>query len=384
MGLPTYDWGQVVVGQLCDGCAELKKVEDAKPYREREVVSCGHLPHWSGPPLALPADATPFPEWATTELLDLLWRGKVMCSEPCPLTAEAAGELAAGGGGPQHVCVKTAIETGFFFSGMPSKFKQIALAKMEPTAALEQALKMDYYDSGGSLDYSERNFAARLQVMSLLTAELGLEHAGKAHTWSQEEVRALVPKLMEERQWPDLEVSSSLQGTSLIQRAMYVFGLRDRSGKGAEVDGKVKQHSPPEKLKDHLTMLFKAWCLSEVEVLKEHRVVAATGKQKTRTLSEKRPPDAPTWNQIQESPEYKELCKVKGKTPEKLAQDKEARDAILKSWNKKFPQEKPILGIELVPWQGEVVGSTGLLWSLVPALQASTAAEVPMFRDDVE
>ena len=395
MGLPSYDWGGVGVdGQLCGDCAMLKQAELEKhDYRDRkQLPPCNHLPEWQpetiGVPLVLPANATAFPEWATPELLDLLWRGQVSCPKPCPLSpAEAAGEPAAGGGGgePQHACVEHDSEDGFFFSGVPSKFKQIALAKLEPAAALEQALKMDFYDSGGSLDYSERNTAARLQVMSLLTAELGLEHAGKAHTWSQEEVRDLVPKLTEERQWPDLEVTSSLQGTSLLQRAMYVFGLRDRSGRGEGGEDK-RQLSPPEQVGAHLNMLFGAWCLSSVRVLKEHRIVQsgeAAGSKRTPTKV--RPPNAPTWNQVQTTPEYKELAKLKGKSPEKLVEDKAAMLAMKAKWEADYPLETPILGVELVPWQGLADAGTGRLWSLVPALQASTAAQVvPMFRDDVE
>ena len=60
-------------------------------------------------------------------------------------------------------------------------------------------------------------------------------------------------------------------------------------------------------------------------------------------------------------------------------------------WEEDYPLETPLQGLELVPWHGKVVGhglnaSCGLLWSLVPPLQVSTAAlcEVPMFRDDVE
>ena len=391
MGLPTYDWAKVVEGQLCCECQEAKEVEMAKDWRKRNMLRpCVHLPEWQdksiGVPLALPADATPYPDWATPELLDLLWRGEVSCPEPCPLSsAQPAEELAAGGGGPQHACIKSDSEDGFFFKGIPSKFKQIALAKLDHTAALEHALKMDYYDSGGSLDL--RNTAARLQVMSLLTGALGLEHAGKVRTWSQEEFRALIPQLTEERQWPDLDAASSLQGTSLIQRAMYVFDLRDRSGRGKEVEGEKRQLSPPEQLGAHLDMVFSAWCLSNVKVLKEHRVVQS-GKSagKKLTPSKVRPPDAPSWNQVQELPEYKELAKVKGKSAEQLAQDKAAMAAMKAKWEADYPLETPLLGVELVPWQGLAAGGVGRLWSLVPPLQVSTAAlgEVPMFRDDAE
>lgn len=395
MGLPTYDWAKVVEGQLCGDCAELKQVEREKEdWRDRvKLPPCAHLPEWQpesiGVPLALPADATPFPEWASLELLDLLWRGEVSCPEPCSLSsAQPAGEPAAGGGGgPHHTCIKCDSEDGFFFSGVPSKFKQIALAKLDHTAALEQALKMDYYGSGGSLDYSERNTAARLVVMSQLTAELGLEHAGVTHTWSQEEFRALIPRLTEERQWPDLDVSSSLQGTSLIQRAMYVFGLRNRSGRGKEVEGEKRELSPPEQLGAHLNMVFSAWCLSNVKVLKEHRVVLS-GKSagKKLTPSKVRPADAPTWAELQAQPDYKELAKVKGKSAEQLALDKAAMAAMKAKWEADFPLETPLLGVELVPWRGLSAAGVGRLWSLVPPLQVSTAAlgEVPMFRDDVE
>jgi hypothetical protein len=387
MGLPTYDWGKVVEEQLCLECQEAEMAEKAKAYRDRqELPPCAHLPEWQpesiGVPLALPPDATPFPEWASPELLDLLWRGQVGCPDPCPLSsAQPADEPAAGGGGPQHTCKRDS-EDGYFFPGASLKFKQIALAKLDHAAALKQALTMDHYDSGGSLDYSERTIAARLQVMSLLTAEMGLRHAGEARTWSKEEFNELIPRLTEERQWPDLEATSTLQNKSLIARAMFVFNERDRSGKGKE-----RQLSPHESLANHLAMVFRAWCLSDVRVLKDQRaVLSGKAAGKTRDCSPRRPAGAPTWAELQAQPQYNQLSKVKGKSAEQLVQDKAAMAAIKAKWEADYPLELPLQGLELIPWQGLVSGGEGRLWSLVPPLQVSVVAlgEMPMQLDDME
>jgi hypothetical protein len=122
-------------------------------------------------------------------------------------------------------------------------------------------------------------------------------------------------------------------------------------------------------------------------VLKERRLVQS-GKSagSTRTPTKVRPPDAPSWNQVQELPVYKELAKVKGKSPEQLAQDKAAMAAMKAKWEADYPLETPLLGVELVPWRGLSAAGVGRLWSLVPPLQVNTAAvgQVPMFRDEVE
>jgi hypothetical protein len=46
----------------------------------------------------------------------------------------------AGPGTPASSPTARTSEDGFFFSGVPTKFKQIALAKLEPAAALEPKL----------------------------------------------------------------------------------------------------------------------------------------------------------------------------------------------------------------------------------------------------
>jgi len=131
-----------------EGCAELKQVEKEKfDWRDRvKLPPCDHLLPWSGPPLALPAEAAAFPEWASSELLDLLWQGKVKCPEDCPLSsAQPTGEPAAGGsgsGGPRHACVKSDSKDQRvrLLLLWRAHQKQIALAKLEPAAALEPKL----------------------------------------------------------------------------------------------------------------------------------------------------------------------------------------------------------------------------------------------------
>jgi hypothetical protein len=88
------------------------------------------------------------------------------------------------------------------------------------------------------------------------------------------------------------------------------------------------------------------------------------------------------YNELQKTPEWKAAT---ASEREKLKVAAEAK------WEVDYPLETPLLGVELVPWHGKVVGhgpkaSCGLLWSLVPPLQVNTAAvgQVPMFRDEVE
>jgi hypothetical protein len=369
MGLPTFDWGFLVdrMKQHCESCKEKAST--------RNKVYCPHLPDWHGVPLAVPPEVT-WPEWCSPDLLDLLWRGQVKCADPCPFAPKE--------GTPAHTCVTSDSADGY--CDKASKFKHIALAKMAtPQETLEQCLKMDFYDGGQSLDYALNNLGAKAQVMSLVVKELGLRHAGVAHAWTQEEFKEVIAKFTTERRWDDLDDTSALQGTSLIKRAMYVFGLRDRSGRSnaeKNASGKVKELSPPELLGEHLDMLFTSWCLSSVKVRKEHRLT----KGGARTPHKVRPADAPTWNQVQGSPEYKALSATKGKSPEKVAEDKTAMAVMKVAWETKYPLETPLLGIELVPWQGltgkgELAGD-GLLWTLVPPYKASTAVTGYAMRDD--
>jgi len=257
---------------------------------------------------------------------------------------------------------------------------------------------MDYYDGGQSLDFALNNRSAKAQVMSLVVKELGLRHAGVAHAWTQEEFKVIIAKFTTERRWDDLEDTGALQGTSLIERAMYVFGLRGRAGRATQTHyagstekkpkprpapvEEVRQLSPPELLGEHLDMVFSSWCLSNVKVRKEHRLT----KGGARTPHKVRPADAPTWNQVQGSPEYKALSATKGKTPEKVAEDKMAMAEMKVAWDTKYPLETPLLGIELVPWQGltgkgDQVGD-GLLWTLVPPYKVGTAVTGYAIRDD--
>ena len=328
-----------------------------------------------------------WPEWATPKKVDLLWRGKVdviWCDKPCPFLGE-----------PHHSCNPAVSYSADGYVDKAARFKQIALAKMATHAdTLAACLTMDYHASGGTLDYSKNTMAAKAQVMSLITAELGLEHAGKARSWSPDELWALVPKFTEERQWPDLE-GSSLKDLSLAQRATLVFGLRDRSGRATEThyaDGtertapcEVRESSRAAHLAEHLGMVFNAWCLSSITCDFERReVVSSEGAVSTR-VDKVRPPNTPKspsgkvstyYNELQKTPEWKAAT-----SPQEREQLKEAARV---KWEKDYPLITPV-GMTLVPWQG-ACGSdptTGLLWDLVPPYQApTTSLTTHRFRDD--
>jgi hypothetical protein len=374
MGLPTFDWGRVIEDQPCSEC-------DVMPRRWREVtvVICPHVPLWCGPPLALPPELV-WPKWVHQDgLLDLLWRGPFTpaCAKPCYLAPSGGGAEGGGGGDPEHKCRETPKESteGFFDSA--KAFKQIAMAKMSSAASLGKALKLDIMDAGGSLEYSQHIFSARAHIMSVVLQELGLDHPGRAHTWTQAEFKELIPKFRTARYWPDLSSHSSMQGKSLMERALYVFNKRDRSGQGS----KDAEMSPIEQLSSHLTMIFDAWCMSEVLVLKEHRVYE-NSKTPTKKLSPHmvRPANTPKtaagkvsnyFNELQKTPEWKAAA-----TPEEKEALKVAAEA---KWEADYPLEVPLLGIQLEPWQKLTCpedSTTGLLWALVPAFEVGTTAEV--------
>ena len=388
LGLPTCDVGRVCEGQMCGECLELKSLENNKPKRERAQVICEHLPPWK-PDLALPAGYT-LPAWcAEPGLLDLLWRGTVKCAEPCPLAPQGGGAAGGGGGDPAHVCETSTTQDGFCSNA--KQFKQIALSKMATHAdTLSACLSMDYHDGGATLDYDVNNFAAKAQVMSLIVSELGLPHAGKAHKWSQEEFNALIPKLTAERQWPDLAADSALQNKSLLDRAFFVFGLSDRSGKGdpdKNASGKTFKISLPHLVSSKLSRLFSCWCLSSFKLDINHRVVKKPGKNEGKLLTpaKKRPegtPDFNTW-QASGSPQRTDAENAVGKVW------KDQLKWLTAKWEADYPLETPLEGIELVPWHGRTSSddpTTGLLWVLVPPYQVSTTTSglTPMFADDIE
>ena len=338
------------------------------------------------PPEVFPPEVS-WPEWATPEQVDLLWRGRVdviWCDKPCPFKGE-----------PQHACNPIAGYSADGYVDKAARFKQIALAKMATHAdTLAACLTMDYHASGGTLDYAKNTMAAKAQVMRLITAELGLEHAGMARSWSPDELWALVPKFTEERQWPDLE-GTSLQGLSLSQRATLVFGLRDRSGRATEThyaDGEerpapceVRETSRAAHLAEHLGMVFDAWCLSSITCDFERRETTSGEGVVTSRVDKVRPPNTPKspsgkvstyYNELQKTPEWKAAT-----SPEVREQLKEAARV---KWEKDYPLITPV-GMTLVPWQG-ACGSdptTGLLWDLVPPYQApTTSLTTHRFRDE--
>ena len=143
--------------------------------------------------------------------------------------------------------------------------------------------------------------------------------------------------------------------------------------------GKAKELSPAELMGSHLDMVFTSWCLSNVKVVKEHRVVKeGESAGSKRTPKKKRPEGAPDWwNDLQRSAEYKEANE---------ARRKELKEAAKATFDLEWPEETPLVGIELVPWHGLVKeDGTGLLWSLVLPQQAgTTTTSEAQFTDDVE
>ena len=84
-----------------------------------------------------------------------------------------------------------------------------------------------------------------------------------------------------------------------------------------------------------------------------------------------------TFPPLQRSAEYKEANE---------ARRKELKEAAKATFDLEWPEETPLVGIELVPWHGLVKeDGTGLLWSLVLPQQAgTTTTSEAQFTDDVE
>lgn len=272
-----------------------------------------------------------------------------------------------------HDCVKHTCKLGY--CDKPSQFKHIALSKMPSHEdTLVKCLHMDFLDGGESMDFSRHNLAAKAQVMSIITKELGIEHAGKAHEWGKAEFNDIIEKLDTPRHWEDLDGESSLQNTRLWERAFYVFGLNDRS----EEEG---HFSPAERMKSHLDRIFSAWCLSTVELDRNdrkyvygnrtpHKVAVYTGntppKDKSGNVSN-------YLNELRKTPEFKAA---------KTEEEEEALKTAAKAkWDVDYPKVMiaPFNGAKLVPWKNLKRSddpTTGLLWSLVVPYKATAGDTV--------
>ena len=295
-----------------------------------------------------------WPDWCYEPgLLDALWRGTaIKCLEGCEL---------------EHKHIKSNSDDGF--CDCSKQFKHIALSKMPShEQVLQAALNWDFKEGGDNLGYASSNYAAKVEVIRLLVKELGLTHAGQAKTWTQGEFNAIITKITEERTWEDIEEASNLRTCSLIDRALFVFALRQRDGRAKGAIIKDRELSAPELIGDQLSRIFHAWCLSSVDVAKEHREVkSGEGKGTLRTPSKARHEGAPEFNTWQKagSPQ-REAAKgaVGDKWPDQLKWLKAKYDAD-------FPLATPLTGVSLVPWGGFVVEEEGaaegegLLWNLV-------------------
>jgi hypothetical protein len=225
------------------------------------------LPHGTEGPLretdaaAAAAAEWSVPTWATRETLDLLWRGPFQeaCDEDsCALPPPH-----------KHKDTPTGGDSGFCAS--PSKFAQVALEKVVPSAAGDAIAAFDDLCDGCGTSrehalFAYKGSALKLRVIRLVVGVLGVKNSCEPKTWTPEAfVRDIAPSFTTPDLWrfvPNEPQYADVRESSLIDLAFFAFGLTKHDLKAANEKG---AHSPLERTRSAISRILEAWSLSTLE-----------------------------------------------------------------------------------------------------------------------
>ena len=294
------------------------------------------------------------PEWTKDrELVDAMWRGRGPCAADCATNHH------------KPTCVEDCVVShrhlvsGFNGGYLQhrAQFKHISLSKMaSPAATLSACAALDY-KAGGLTALSPHSYGAKVVVIQKVCEVLGIAHPGVQHVWRPKEWYVIVGEMRRERTWEDLPDSHVHYTSSLEDRVLDVFSLRDRGGQ----DG-AKEQSGAVVMAGHISRAMESWCGSTVDVSMDYK----RGTEKTKDAVHPVPEGFST---------FQAFKRAEVKSPERIAAaaaggastPEEVKQWIEDKVEEEFPKAYRFHGVHLCPWENRVVGGSrvGSLWSFV-------------------
>lgn len=294
------------------------------------------------------------PEWTKdVELVDAMWRGRGPCAADCAVNHH------------KPTCVEDCVVahrhriSGYKGGYLQhrAQFKHISLSKMaSPAATLSACAALDY-KAGGLTALSPHSYGAKVVVIQKVCEVLGIAHPGVQHVWKPKEWYGIVEEMRRERTWEDLPDSHVHYTSSLEDRLLDVFSLRDRSGEGG-----AKQQSGAVAMAGHISRMMESWCGSTVDVAMDYK----RGTEKTKDPVHPVPEGFSTFQAFKRA-EVKSPERIAAASAGGASTPEEVKQWIEDKVDEEFPKVYRFHGVHLRPWEDRVVGGSkvGSLWSFV-------------------